>query len=659
MRAQDIEKLVSLSRPALAQDGSFAVLAASHPSIAANAQHGQLWRVSLDDGTRARITRGSNDTSPALTSDGETVLFLRSVDDKQQVFALPLSGGEAVQLTFVKHGVSGYRLSPDGRHLALQVIVPRQGRGDSVEGLTPNQQSPRHITTLKYLSNGRGYIDDSDAHIFLQEVNLAASFAAAPEVEATPRPDGQKEEPSERDTAVQLTRGEVSFSLANWSERGILAITARHETRDSDLRSSVVLIDPAAPGQEPADIVPATANLSIGDAIEADGALWMLAGELGERGRDFVAKSASVYVVDDGEPKLLTDPNSFDFGDPGSHLVATDGGVLALRRTRGRVQLVLIRRNAVEQLTDSDQEVLAAARAGDLIVAVAQTPTSFAELGTVSGNAWHPMTDFGAELQATGIVVPVEHEFPTRDGGTVHGWAWVPAGPGPHPVLLNIHGGPFAQYGVHVFDEAQVAVDSGYAVLQCNPRGSAGYGRDHAVAIKEAMGTVDLTDVLDFVDGALDAHPEFDRDRLGVMGGSYGGYLTAWTIAHDHRFSAAIVERGYLDPASFIGTSDIGSFFSEEYTGYDPEHTLAQSPMAVVDQVKTPTLVVHSELDFRCPLEQAQRYYMALRRNDVEAELLVFPGEDHELTRSGQPRHRLERFEHVMGWWQRKLPTND
>ncbi|WP_293694278.1 prolyl oligopeptidase family serine peptidase [uncultured Agrococcus sp.] len=657
MRAQDIEKLVSLSRPAVANDGSFALVAASHPSLKANAQVGQLWRVSLADGARTRLTRGIHDTSPALTQDGDTAVFLRSVDDKQQVFALPLNGGEAVQLTFIKHGVTGFKLSPDGTHLALQVLAPRQGRGDSVEGLTPNQQSPRHITSLKYLSNGRGYIDDSDAHIFVQEIDIAASLAAAPDPEAAPRPDGKKDEPSERDTSVQLTRGEISFGLANWSEQGILAITARHETRDSDLRSSLVLVDPAAPGQDPTDIVSAAANLSIADAIESDGALWLLAGDLGERGRDFVAQSASVYVLENGEPTLLTEPNAFDFGDPGSHLVAAEGGVLALRRIRGRIQLVAVGRESVEQLTDSDQEVLAAARAGDLTIAVAQTPTSFAELGTVDDNAWRPLTDFGADLQDAGIVVPVEHEFPTRDGGTVHGWAWIPAGPGPHPVLLNIHGGPFAQYGVHVFDEAQVAVDAGYAVLQCNPRGSAGYGRDHAVAIKEAMGTVDLTDVLDFVDGALDAHPEFDGDRLGVMGGSYGGYLTAWTIAHDHRFSAAIVERGYLDPASFIGTSDIGSFFSEEYTGYDPAHTLTQSPMAVVDQVRTPTLVVHSELDFRCPLEQAQRYYMALRRGDVDAELLVFPGEDHELTRSGQPRHRLERFEHVMDWWNRKLPV--
>ncbi len=224
-------------------------------------------------------------------------------------------------------------------------------------------------------------------------------------------------------------------------------------------------------------------------------------------------------------------------------------------------------------------------------------------------------------------------------------------------MLLNIHGGPYAQYSIHVFDEAQVFVEAGYAVVMCNPRGSAGYGPAHGRAIKGRMGTSDLHDVLDFLDGALAKHSQLDAERVGIIGGSYGGYLTAWTIAHEQRFTAAIVERGFLDPLTFIGTSDIGSFFGDEYAGTDPAAVLRQSPMAVVDRVRIPTLVVHSELDYRCPLEQATRYYAALRRGGVDAELLIFPGENHELSRAGQPRHRLERFAAMLDWWSRKLPV--
>jgi len=200
---------------------------------------------------------------------------------------------------------------------------------------------------------------------------------------------------------------------------------------------------------------------------------------------------------------------------------------------------------------------------------------------------------------------------------------------------------------------------AGYAVVYCNPRGSAGFGEEHGRSIIGRMGTVDYTDVLDFLDGALASDPRLDSARLGILGGSYGGYLTAWTIAHDHRFAAAIVERGFLDPEVFPGTSDIGDFFGREYLGVDAVAVAAQSPQAVVGSVATPTFVIHSELDLRCPLGQAERYFASLQSNGVESELLVFPGENHELSRSGRPRHRVQRFEAILDWWQRYLPVID
>jgi len=142
------------------------------------------------------------------------------------------------------------------------------------------------------------------------------------------------------------------------------------------------------------------------------------------------------------------------------------------------------------------------------------------------------------------------------------------------------------------------------------------------------------------------------------MGGSYGGYMTAWLIGHDHRWQGAIVERGYLDPASFIGSSDIGWFFSSEYTGEGLEAANRQSPMMFTGEVTTPTLVLHSEQDLRCPLSQALRYYTEIKLNGADAELLIFPGENHELSRSGTPHHRRQRFEKVLDWWSRKLPVH-
>jgi dipeptidyl aminopeptidase/acylaminoacyl peptidase len=247
----------------------------------------------------------------------------------------------------------------------------------------------------------------------------------------------------------------------------------------------------------------------------------------------------------------------------------------------------------------------------------------------------------------------------------VHGWLVTPDpdrfGAGPHPTILMIHGGPHAQYTHALFDEVQVLAEAGYAVVLGNPRGSAGYGRAHGSAIRGAFGTVDADDVLALLDAAL-ALPGTDATRVGVMGGSYGGYLTAWLTTRTDRFAAAVVERGFLDPVSFVGSSDIGWYFGLEYLGDVADDAgrravAAQSPMAHVGSVRTPTLVIHSEQDWRCPVEQGQRWFVELRRRGVEAELLLFPGEGHELTRSGRPRHRVQRFEHVLAWWGRHLPV--
>jgi dipeptidyl aminopeptidase/acylaminoacyl peptidase len=240
----------------------------------------------------------------------------------------------------------------------------------------------------------------------------------------------------------------------------------------------------------------------------------------------------------------------------------------------------------------------------------------------------------------------------------VHGWVVRPdpaTHPGPRPVLLAIHGGPFAQYGWTLFDEAQVYADAGHLVVLGNPRGSAGYGQAHGRAIKEAMGTVDAADLLALLDAVL-AGDDADDDRVGVMGGSYGGFMTTWLAAHaGHRFRAAISERAVNAWDSFTGSSDIGYYFAAEYVGSDAAAAAAQSPLTFADKIDIPLLVIHSEHDWRCPVEQAQRLFVALRLRGVPAELLLFPGEGHELSRSGLPSHRIARFEAILEWWARHL----
>ena len=305
---------------------------------------------------------------------------------------------------------------------------------------------------------------------------------------------------------------------------------------------------------------------------------------------------------------------------------------------------------------------VAATPDGTTVAVVVTSPERSGDLAVVEDGDVRLLTDLSAPLRATGrVLAPQELEANSGDGYPVHGWVVLPDpaehGEGPHPVLLNIHGGPYAMYGWNLFDEAQVYAGAGYAVLMCNPRGSAGYGRDHGLAVKGAFGERDADDVTAFLDHALQQDPQhLDAERVGVMGGSYGGYMTALLTTRTRRFVAAVVERGYLDPETFAGSSDIGWFFPWQYHG-TPEVMREQAPMTHVQQVRTPTLVIHSEADWRCPVDQGERWYAALRRQGVEAELLLFPGEGHELTRSGRPKHRLARFEHLLRWWGTHLPV--
>ena len=265
------------------------------------------------------------------------------------------------------------------------------------------------------------------------------------------------------------------------------------------------------------------------------------------------------------------------------------------------------------------------------------------------------LTDFGALLARSASLRPMEElEATAPDGTGVHGWVIKPAGTGPFPTVLMVHGGPFAHYGWTLFDEAQVYAGAGYAVVMGNPRGSAGYGESHGRAIVGDFGNLDSQDVLALLDAALE-DPDLDGDRVGVMGGSYGGFMTSWLVGHTDRFRAAISERACNAFDSFEGASDIGWFFVPMYNGTDRERVLAQSPLTYVDRIRTPMLLIHSEQDWRCPIEQVQRLFVALKQRKVEVELLLFPGEGHELTRSGLPSHRVARFEAVLDWWQRHL----
>jgi dipeptidyl aminopeptidase/acylaminoacyl peptidase len=675
VKSEHLPLLKSVSAPAVHPDGTRAVVSVLRPDFEADAYVGQLWTIPLEADKRPRrLTRGFRDVAPDFSPDGKVLAFLRAAPGgKPQLHVVDAAGGEPRLLTEAPLGVASFAWSPDSRSILFSARTPEPGRYGSTEGVAAGSEDARLITDYQYRMNGVGYTADQPLQLFLMTVpDIDEEPKVAPRGRALKDRSGGAHDAARGllPAARQLSTAGTDHNGASFSADGqsIYFTAALHDGSDADLVSGIYRIaagdEPTAGGAEPQPVVPANTGRQTVSAVRQsrDGEwLFFLAQELGDSGQDFVARNTALYAVPSagGNATMLSDVEGMDLGTGGRIELRGPHSALLLNNVRGTVGLIEFDAAGHHSvLVDGDRVVTGAAAAGAILAVSFGDATTAGDVAVLDGGTLRPLTDFSSELRSEGgIIEPRQLTFPSSDGYPVHGWLVTPAGAGPHPVLLNIHGGPFAQFTGALFDEAQVYAAAGYAVLMCNPRGSAGYGQAHGRAIKEQMGTLDLQDVLAFLDGALGKFDELDAGALGIMGGSYGGYLTAWTISHDHRFKAAIVERGFLDPVSFTGSSDIGWFFGGEYTGRTAEQMAAQSPMARVDQVRTPTLVIHSEEDLRCPVEQGQRYFTALKQLGVDAAFLVFPGENHELSRSGTPHHRRQRFDQILQWWSHYLPT--
>jgi dipeptidyl aminopeptidase/acylaminoacyl peptidase len=650
----ELDRLYTLSAPSVHPDG-WVVVSATRPDFNADAYVGQLWRVPLNGDAAERITRGFRDTSPLLSPNAQVIAFLRAgLNSPPQLAIMAAAGGEPMVITDQRLGVREFCFTEDSSRIVFTAPVPDDGRYGTLDGVDPAAEDPRRITTLTFQENDRGYLHDQRIQLFTVDV-------PEPDSEPLVKPVGRAakglSEQSLVPPATQLTVGDADHTEPLVAGESVIVVAARHQGHDKDLRRDLYRV--GLDGSDPVLLtgLPYT-TLNCSSPVLVGQDLYFLAQDLGPVGRDFVGVNRAIYRISihGGSVTRLTDPANLDFeslcpaGPDAGFVYAT----LAERGTSLAAKVFFD--GHLERIPSPPKSTVLALDWRDFqLAATVSTATSPGEVALL-GRDRRVLTVYGAGLQeATAIVTGIERTARSRDQSPVHGWVFVPPGEGPHPVLLSIHGGPFAAYGPHFFDETQVYTEAGYAVVMCNPRGSSGYGESHGQAIRGSFGNLDAADVLAFLDDALANVPGLDSTRIGILGGSYGGYLTAWLIAHDQRFRAAVVERGYLDPRSFIGPSDIGWYFAPSYHTDDPAAMDAQSPLLVANQVNTPTLIIHSEQDLRCPLAQALRYYTELKLAGVETELLIFPGENHELSRSGRPWHRKQRFEAILDWFAQHL----
>jgi dipeptidyl aminopeptidase/acylaminoacyl peptidase len=643
----DLLRIRFLSEPQFSPDGARVAFVVTTLSEEKDAYLSNIWLVDVDGGEPRRFTTGATrDTDPRWSPDGRALAFLSDREPKKgaQLYLMPAGGGEAVRLTDLKRGVSNPVWSPDGSRLAF---LSRTGGWEEPDDEEEKRKSKpaRVISTMRYKSNGEGFIYDRRPHIFVV--------------------------PAAGGAARQVTDGDYVDSDPTWSPDGrTLAFTsARHPDRDYDNASDIFLV--AGEGGEPRRVTD-TAGPSGNPAFSPDG---RTIAYVGSRHRNEAGRNSRLFTVpiDGGEAMCLTpglDRSVTAFGIPlwsgdGRALVfgVSDRGNEAVYRVTlgdggapGAVQPVIGGERQISALSGCPQAPLFAFLAGD--------PTHPAEIFrcNADGSEERQLTDCNRAWREEVALAQPERLPYRRDEVDLDCWVIkppVPVAGGRYPTLLAIHGGPHSQYGNAFFDEFQVYAGAGYVVVFTNPRGSQGYGEDFTRAVVGDWGGVDFADVMAGLDEAMRRCDAIDPERLGVLGGSYGGYLTSWTVGHTERFKAACSERALNTFGSFFGVSDIGPWFAVNESGSLPwenrQWYLDHSPLTYAQNITTPLLIMHAENDLRCPIEQAEQLFTTLKRLHREVLFIRFPDETHELSRSGKPRHRLERFRHILEWFGRYL----
>jgi dipeptidyl aminopeptidase/acylaminoacyl peptidase len=646
MVPEDLTRLLSVSDPQLSPDGRRIAFVVTSLSEERDEYLSNVWVVDVAGGAPRRFTAGpGRDTEPRWSPDGTRLAFLseRAAAEKRQVYVMAADGGEPVKLTTLRNGTSGVTWSPDGTRLAFVSPVGGTPEPESEEDKRKSQPA-RVITSLKYRFNGEGFIYDRRPHVFVVGI------------------DGGP--------PVQITDGDFADVDPTWTPDGasIVFVSARHAERDDDDASDLWRV--SAGGGEPHRLT-ATQGPVMLPAFSQDGRhlAYLARPDLNAYGRNvrlFTISSSGGDAVcltaglDRSCAPLHVRPAWSP--DGGSLLVAAeDHGAIGLWRVAAAASSPAV------HLVRGERVVSGFSTSGDgrLLAFTASGPVTPAEVFVArsDGSDERQLTRLTQAWTESVMLSSPEPFWFTRDGFEVDGWVMRPAGfvPGRrYPALLNVHGGPHAQYGHGLFDEFQVYAGAGYAVIYMNPRGSQGCGEAFARAVVGDWGGGDYADVMAGLDEALRRHPWIDPDRLGVLGGSYGGFLTSWIVGHTRRFRAACSERAVNCQYTMFGTSDIGHSFNVTQLGgalpwEDMARYIERSPLTYAKDIVTPLLIIHSEDDLRCPIEQAEQLFVALKKLRREVRFVRFPGENHELSRSGKPRHRLQRFRHILEWFGQHL----
>jgi dipeptidyl aminopeptidase/acylaminoacyl peptidase len=673
----DIFSFQWIANPRISPDGTRIV----YTHVTVNSKHEgydtALWIIPSSGGAARQLTGGPRDSSPQWSPDGKLLAFVRATEkdgkpQPTQVFLLAMDGGEARPLTDLPKGAGGLVWSPDGRSIAFSSTTITKDFDKKKDGKDGDEKSDvRVINKAVYRANGAGYVEaDRPNHIWTVEIPKT---------------------PGEAQKAKQVTSGEFSEGDIVWSRDGSqIYFTSRRiaEPYYETPRSDIYVVK--AGGGDIAKVTGLNGPIQQ-MSLSPDGTRMAFTGamNLGPNGvqRSYSQSDLFITSLQPGStPKNLTTNYDFDIaggigGDqapprgsgPSKPFWSKDGRfvyVVAAEEGRANLKRIDAETGKIDALTEGDQDVFSYNATPDAskVAALISTTTNIGDLfvADVASHKMERLTRINEDLfSKINLTAPEMIWYKSFDGKRIQTWVQRPPDfqeGKKYPMIINIHGGPHAAYGYTFDHEIQWMAAKGYVVLYPNPRGSTSYGQDFGNVIQYAYPGDDYKDLMAGVDDLI-ARGWVDPEKLGVTGGSGGGLLTNWVIGQTTRFKAAVSQRSIANWSDFWYTADFTLFTPSWFRGAPWEQEAdfkARSPITYIEKIKTPLMLIEGEADYRTPpASGGEQMFRALKYRKIPTVMVRFPGESHELSRSGVPKHRVERLQHIVAWFDKYLQGQD
>ncbi len=645
----DLHNFKLITEVAVSPDGAWIVYVRKDVDFENNAYVSNLYVIpAADDTEPLQLTYSGKDMGPVWSPDSTELAFVSARSGKGQIYLLPVTapGGEARLLVDMPNGASSPAFSADGTQIAFLSALNAEERAkegeesdDKPTPPTPEDEAkrfdPRVIDRLPYRV-GTAYLSDRFQQVYVMTLG---------DMDAKPR---------------RLTDIDTDYGPPTWTPDGSALLLTRVDDLDADepgRHQRIYRMEVASGEMQP--LTDPTYTTFGAPCLSPDGQ-WIAFVRAPRKGLAIKRQHLAVIHTDGSDEHSLGD--SFDRTVKGlrwqgeSLLFSADSeGTTGLYR-------VSPANDDVKPVAVGDFAAGAFDVHGNGLIAYsATTHISQPELFIVANQGEQQQrTQIQTELLDRLTPQPSQRMTYTTEGGVeIEGWYLLPHGyeeGKAYPLVVDVHGGPHVMWSNHdplMWQEWQLLAARGYAVFFCNPRGSDGYGQAFRDALFANWGPVAMTDIMTGVDLLIERGIA-DADQLFLTGGSYGGYMTAWVLGHTDRFRAAVTQRGVYSLLSFFGTTDITTFLDDEYGAdplSDPQMMWEHSPLAHAHKIKTPLLILHSENDFRVPISEAEQLYTYVKRSGTPVQFVRYPRDGHELSRSGEPKHRADRLNRMVDWF--------